>query len=138
MKDTLDLIARIFLGLLFLYEAFDTLVFFKETKVTLSSYNITWGQDVILVGMIALLLIGGTLVLIGYYARVGAFLLLLYWIPFTFIVYSFWNDPTDLMRMSIMNFMKNLALAAGLLLLVVNGSGKFSVNRVIHVLRLPE
>jgi len=137
MKDVADLIGRVFIALMFIYEALDSMVFFKQTKETLGKYGIEQGQDIILVGIISLLLIGATLVLIGYYANVGALMLLLYWIPFTFIVYSFWNDPPDLARIHAMYFMRNLALAGGLLILFVNGSGKFSINRIFHVMRLP-
>lgn len=138
MKDIADLIARIIIALMFFFEALDSLVFFKQTKETLTAYGIDWGQDLIMVGSIGILLLGATLVLIGYYANIGALLLLLYWIPFTFIVYSFWNDPPELMRIHAMYFVRNLALAAGLLILFANGAGKYSISRIFHVMRLPD
>ena len=138
MKDVADLLARIFIAFIFFYEAFDSVVFFKNTKETMSLYGINWQQDILLSGVIFALIVGSLLILIGYYSRVGAFLILLYWIPFTFIVYSFWNDPIELRRIQSLYFMRNLGVAAALLLIIVNGSGKYSVRRMLHVLRLPK
>jgi uncharacterized membrane protein YphA (DoxX/SURF4 family) len=138
MKDYIDLLARICVSFIFLYEAYDSIVFFKDTKETMTSYGITWNQDFLLISIIFLLIVGSLLILIGYYASVGGFLILLYWLPFTFIVYSFWNDPIELRRVNSLYFMRNVGTAAALMLLIVNGAGKFSVRRILHVLNLPE
>ncbi len=137
MKDVADLLARFFIAFMFLYEAIDTIMFFGETKNTMSAYNIHWQQDTILVAMIVFLVVGAILVLIGYYAKIGAFLLLLYWLPFTFIVYSFWNDPEDIKRLHGLYFMRNMGLCSALLFIIANGTGKYSVKRLFHVMRLP-
>lgn len=138
MKGIADLLGRIFIGIIFFYEVLDTLFFYETTKDTMTSYGLTWGQDTFLIAALILMSIGALLVFIGYFARVGAVFLLLYWIPYTFIVFSFWNDPPDLQRMNALHFMRNLAVAGGLLLLLANGSGKYSVRRLIHVMRLPQ
>ena len=138
MKGISDLLGRIFLGIIFIYEALDTLFFYQNTKATMAEYGITFMPDILLVTTLVILIVGALLVVIGYYARVGAFLLLLYWLPFTLIVFSFWNDPPDLQRINALNFMRNLAVMGGLLLLLANGSGEYSVRRLIHVMRLPK
>lgn len=138
MKDIADLLARILLAFLFIYEAIDGLVFFDKAKATMTAYGITWRQDLLLWMMITLLLVGGFLVLIGYYANVGAFMLLMYWLPFTLVVYSFWNDPAEFKRIHALYFMRNLAMCGGLLLLIANGAGKYSVKRLIYILKLPQ
>lgn len=139
MKDVIDLLGRIFLSFIFLYEAADSIFYFKHTKETMISYGVTWNTEVLLVGAIFVLLLGSFLVLIGYYAHVGSFLLLCYWLPFSLIVYSFWNDPEDLRRMNALFLMRNLAVCGGLLILMANGAtGKYSVKRLIHVMRLPK
>lgn len=138
MKGISDLLGRIFLGIIFIYEGLDTLFFYDNTKSTMADYGITFMPDLLLVSVLAVLFIGAFLVVIGYYARIGAFLLILYWLPFTLIVYSFWNDPPDLQRVNALHFMRNLAVLGGLLLLLTNGSGEYSVRRLIHVMRLPK
>lgn len=130
MKDKIDLTGRILLSFIFLFEAYDSLVFFKATKAEMISYGITWRTDLLLYGAIFLLILGGVLVLIGYRSSFGAILLLLYWIPITFIIHSWWNDPIEFRREESIQFMKNLSIAGGLLVVVVNGSGKYSIKRL--------
>lgn len=138
MKDIIDLVGRIFLSVIFLYEAYDSIAYFSQTKETMSLYGVGWQQDILLYFTIFCLILGGLLVLVGYYTNLGAILLLMYWIPVTFIVYSFWNDPIEIRRLQSIMFMKNIAIIGGLLILMINGSGKYSVKRLIRVLRLPD
>ncbi len=130
MKDIFDLIARILIACIFLFEAYDSIVFFKSTKELMTAYNITWQQDLLLSGAIFLLLLGGILILIGYRSGLGAILLLLYWVPVTFILHSWWNDPVELQRIESINFMKNIAIIGGLLMIYINGSGRYSIRRL--------
>ncbi|MFT4533704.1 MAG: putative oxidoreductase [Saprospiraceae bacterium] len=138
MKGIADLLGRIFLSTIFFFEVLDTIFFYSNAKVSITNYGITSMQDTLLITVLVMMGIGAFLVVIGYFARVGALLLLIVWIPFTFIVYSFWNDPPDLQREQMVFFMRNLALIGGLLLLLANGSGEYSVRRLIHVMRLPK
>lgn len=137
MKSTFDLIGRVLIGIISVFEALDSIVFFQETKETMQAYNMDWSLNLILGISIGFLLIGGILVLLGYNARVGATLLLLYWLPYTLIVYSFWNDPPDVQRVQALDFLRTLAYCGALCLLIANGSGEYSIRRVFHVLRLP-
>ena len=89
MKDIADLLGRICIAMIFVYEAIDTLLFFNNTKRTMAEYGLNWKPDMVLGILVAFLIIGAIMVLIGYYANVGAILLLTYWLPFTLIVYSF-------------------------------------------------
>lgn len=138
MKDAVDLIGRVFLSMIFFFEAYDSIAFFKQTKNTMTAYGLTWNQDLLLYSVIVVLVLGAILILIGYYANLGAILILLYWIPVTFIIFSFWNDPVEVRRIQSIMFMKNIAIAGGLLILIVNGSGKISVKRLIYSLKLPK
>ncbi len=137
MKDGLDLLGRILIAFIFLFEAYDSIYYFKNTKETMTNYGLTWNQDLLLYGAIFVLILGGILVLIGYRSSFGAILLLIYWIPMTFIVYSFWNDPEELRRIQSLNFMKNLAIIGGLLIIIVNGSGKYSIKRIFATTKVP-
>ena len=137
MKDIAELLARILIAFVFIYEALDAIVFFNKTRATMTAYGITWHQDLLLKVLIVILLIGAVLVLIGYHARFGAGLLLLYWLPYTLIVYSFWDDAPEYKRIHAIYFMRNLAIMGGLLLLIANGAGRFSVKRLIYIMKLP-
>ena len=137
MKDVIDLLARICLSMIFFFEAWDSLYYFEKTKHTMSVYGLHSNQDFLLISAIILLILGALLVLMGYYANVGALLLLIYYVPVTFIVFSFWNDPPEVVRVQTLNFMRNIGVCGGLLLLMVNRSGRYSVRRFIYVMRLP-
>jgi putative oxidoreductase len=78
-------------------------------------------------GIIALL--GGLSVLIGFHARVGAFLILLFLIPVTLIMHNFWSvtDP-KMAQMQMTHFMKNLALIGGAVLIAFYGAGPLSLD----------
>ncbi len=130
MKDILDLIARIFIATIFFYEAYDSIAFFQLTKEKMSHYGINFQQDLLLYGAIFALVLGAILVLIGYRSKLGSILLLFYLVPVTFIVYSFWNDPIDVRRVNSISFMKNIAIIGALLMIIVNGSGKYSIKRL--------
>ncbi len=130
MKDVADLIARICIALIFLFEAYDSIVFYEGAKASMTEYSIVWQQDFLLIGAIVLMIIGGLLVLTGYRSGFGAILLLLFYIPATFFMHSWWNDPPDIQREQSILFMKNIAIIGGLLLVFVNGSGRYSIRRL--------
>ncbi len=130
MKNTADLIARVLISMIFLFEAYDSIIYFKSTKNVMTRFGITWQQDFLLGVAIFLLIVGGILVLIGYRSRFGAWLLLFYWIPVTFIAHSWWNDPYDIQREAAIDFMKNMAIIGGLILIIINGSGRYSIRRL--------
>lgn len=137
MKDLVDLIARILLAFIFLFEAYDSITYFQSTKNMMTEYGLTWRQDLLLSCAIFGLILGGTLILIGYRSSFGAFLVLLYWLPVTFIVHSFWNAAPELRRLESIHFMKNLAITGGLLMVWVNGSGRYSVKRLFATFKVP-
>ena len=136
MKSVIDLLGRIFLSIIFLFEAYDSIAYFNQTKDTMTAYGITWQQDILLGACIFILVLGGIFILIGYRASLGAFLILLYWLPVTFIVHSFWNDPLEIQRLQSILFMKNLAITGGLLMILVNGTGPYSIRRLFSATRL--
>ena len=137
MRDITDLIGRIFLSAIFIFEAIDSILFFGNTKDSMSEYGLMWAQDFQLYGAIFLLTMGGLMVLFGYRSTLGAILLLIYWVPVTFLVHDFWNTTTnaELREQSIL-FMKNIAIIGGLLMLVGKGSGRYSIKRLLATTRV--
>ncbi len=132
MKDIADLIGRIFLSTLFFFEAGDTSVYQEMTYKIMTKYGFVWQQDFLYYSAITVLAFGALLILIGYRSGLGVFLILLYWLPFTFVVYSFWMAPTlEQQHSEAAMFFKHLAIAGGLLLMYVNGAGKYSVKRLL-------
>ncbi len=73
-------------------------------------------------------LVLGLSLLLGYKARLGALLLLLYLIPVTFTFHHFWSYPPEKQQDQMFFFIHNLALLGGLLLVMTCGSGPLSVD----------
>ncbi len=136
MKDITDLIGRIFLSAIFIFEVVDSILYIDKTKATMTQYGLTWNQDLLLCGSIFLLVLGGLMVLFGYRSTLGAILLLLYWTPVTFLVHDFWNYPKDQLRIQSILFMKDVAIIGGLLMLAGKGSGRYSVKRLFATTRV--
>lgn len=137
MKDIFDLIGRVLLAFIFIYEGLDSILYYQKTKETMFDYGLTWQPDILLIGAIVVLMLGGTLLLLGYRSSFGSVLLLLYWIPVTFIVHSWWNDPEPQRREEAILFMRNLAIAGGLLMIFAHGSGKYSVRSLLANTKVP-
>ena len=95
MRDVTDLIGRIFLATIFIFEAVDSILYFDKTKLAMTAHGVTWNQDFLLYGAIFLLTVGGLMVLFGYRSTLGAVLLLMYWVP----VPSNWPMPSVVCRM---------------------------------------
>ena len=136
MKDIIDLIGRVLIAFIFLYEAYDSIKYFKGTKELMTEFGLTWRQDLLLITAIFFLILGGTLVLIGYRMTLGAGMLLLYYIPVTFILHSFWRYTGEAYRAESIMFMKNLAIIGGLMNVMVNTSGKYSIKRLFATTKI--
>lgn len=136
MRDITDLIGRVFLSAIFLFEAADSMLYFEKTKTTMALHGLTWNQDMLLYGAILFLTLGGLMVLLGYRTGLGATLLLFYWVPVTFIVHDFWDYPKDQVRTQSILFMKDIAIIGGLLMLLGKGSGRYSIKRLLATTRV--
>jgi putative oxidoreductase len=73
--------------------------------------------------------VGGLSILLGYRARIGAALLVLFLIPVTLVMHNFWSvtDPM-LAQMQQAHFLKNVALLGGALLILYFGAGEISMD----------
>lgn len=136
MKNLFDLLGRLFLSFIFFYEAYDALKFAKDTKAKMTDFGFDSHQDLLLYGAVFILVFGGALLLSGYRAKLGAILLLAYWIPLTLLVFDFWNAPEETHRLTGVHFMKNVAIMGGLLMVFANGVGKYSIKRLFATSRV--
>lgn len=77
--------------------------------------------------------LGGMSVLLGYKARYGAWLIVIFLIPVTFMMHRFWDagDPM-VAAMEMANFFKNLALLGAALIISYFGSGPLSLDNRKH------
>ena len=81
-----------------------------------------------LVITIGLLIIGSIFVIIGYKARLGALMLVVFLIAATFYFHDFWNMDAESAYVQQIMFMKNLSMMGAMLLIIAMGSGPWSLS----------
>jgi uncharacterized membrane protein YphA (DoxX/SURF4 family) len=113
------LIGRIIVGVYYLFNAVNH---FKQLEM-MSGYAGSKGvpaPKVAVAGSGLLLLIGGLSILLGYQPLIGVLALVIFFLPVTFMMHSFWAVEDPQMRMAEMvNFMKNMALLGSALMFLV-------------------
>ncbi len=74
--------------------------------------------------------VGGLSILLGYKAKYGAWLIVVFLLPVTFMIHNFWAYSDAMMRqMQMANFMKNISMLGAALLIAHFGSGPLSVDK---------
>ena len=84
--------------------------------------------EILLAIATALELLGAVSVVVGFRARWGALALLIFLVPVTLVFHNFWAVPAAQQQMEMANFLKNLAIAGGLLIIFGRGAGAFSID----------
>jgi putative oxidoreductase len=120
------LIGRILLVLIFLYSGITKIEDFGGTAQYMASHGMPYA-NFFLVGAIFFELVGSATVILGYFARFGALLLLIFLIPTTLIFHS---NLTD--QMQFLMFMKNVSMFGGCLILLATGAGRFSLDSLLR------
>ncbi len=131
MKDIMDLLGRLMLAAIFLFLAIDKSTDKADTLQLMADYGFTWHPEFLYLAAIFALGFGAFLVGIGYRVGIATFLIGIYWLPYTFAVYKFWQADPAHAYFEKMMFLKNIALIGGLLILTANGAGKYSVKRLL-------
>lgn len=124
MHPALSLVARILLSAIFIKGGFDKLMNPGGTAGFMKTSLIPLPQPELLVwGVIALELLGGLAILFGVLSRSAALALAVFTVMAAILFH--WK-PGD--QLQTIMFMKNLAIAGGLLLLTANGPGRIARN----------
>lgn len=72
---------------------------------------------------------GGLSILLGYRAKLGAWLLVIFLVPVTLVMHNFWAVKDPMMaQMQMAMFMKNLSMLGGALLISQFGPGPLSLD----------
>jgi putative oxidoreductase len=114
-----DLAARVALAALFIIAGFAKIGGYEGTAGYMQSMGV---PGFLLPLVIALELVGGLAIAVGYRTRVVAFLLA----GFSVLSGLIFHSPLDPNEQT--QFLKNLAIGGGFLLLVVHGAGRYSLD----------
>ena len=121
MSNLFDLIARIFISLLFLINGYFKTQNYDGTLDWMENFGI---PGFFLIPAIILEIAAPILIIIGYKTKIAATLLSLFCLTTALIFHTDFSN-----QMQITSFLKNIALAGGFLFIVVNGSKKFSLDK---------
>ena len=111
----LVMFGRVLLSVIFLLSGLGKIIDWDGNAQLMASQGMPL-IPLLLVGAIVTELAGGLSVLVGWKARWGALLLFLYLIPTTLIFHDFWAFTGTEMQTQLVNFLKNLSIMGGLLL----------------------
>jgi putative oxidoreductase len=126
LKAFAVLIGRILLVLIFLKSGLGKIENFQGTVQYMASSGMPY-TNFFLVGAIFFELVGSITVILGYFARFGALLLLIFLIPTTLIFHNIFVDPKMMIQ-----FMKNVSMFGGILVLLAVGPGRLSLDYLLR------
>ena len=124
----LPLVGRCLMAVIFLISGYGKLMHFGATAAMMASMGVPYAT-VLLVPTIAIELLGGIMLVIGWQTRLAAFVIFLFLIPVTLVFHNFWAAPAAMVQDQFIHFMKNLAIMGGMLVLAGSGPGGWSVDR---------
>ena len=122
------IVGRICLCAVFLQSVFASKIpNFSSTVNNMRFEGIPYPKAV-LSGTIVVLILGSSLVMLGFKARFGAFLLMVFLVLTTYYFSDFWRFSFD-PQTKLNQFMKNLGLIGAMLMIIANGPGAGSLDR---------
>jgi putative oxidoreductase len=127
-QNATALVGRILLALMFLLSGIGKIGDFAGTAGYISSVGLPF-SSVLAAGALALEIVAGVALIIGFKTRWAALALALFTLAAAFLFHNYWAMPAGQQMMQQIIFLKNLAVTGGLLMLAVAGAGAWSVDR---------
>jgi len=121
LMNVTEVAGRFLLSLLFLLSGFGKITAYGATAAYMSASGV---PSALLPVVIATELLGGLAIVLGWKTRVVAFLLAGFSLLTAITFHRNFADQTQMIM-----FLKNLSIAGGFLMLVVNGAGPLSLDR---------
>ena len=127
LQSTTVLVGRILLGLIFVFSGFAKISGFDGTAGYIASKGLPLPQ--LLAALTIVVELGGGLALMaGFHTRQAVVALAGFSLLTAVIFHNFWAVPQPEQMAQQINFMKNLAIAGGMLVLAAFGPGRLSVD----------
>lgn len=121
LNNSVTLLARILMSVMFIMAGWGKIGGYAGTQGYMEAMGV---PGMLLPAVIALELLGGIAILVGFKARYAALLLA----GFSFVAALIFHANFADQMQSIL-FMKNMAITGGLLYIFANGAGKFSLDK---------
>ncbi len=132
VQDIGTVLSRIMIATIFLMSAVGNKIpNFNNVAGYMTSEGVPMSQ-VMLVGAIVFLIAGSLSIIVGFKARIGAALLLVFLVLATYFFHDFWTfENAQAKQDQMIQFMKNLALMGTMVFLMTNGSGRMSLDNIL-------
>jgi putative oxidoreductase len=127
MRALTDPLARILISAIFVYSGISQLMHFDATVHVLAATGIPLPAVAAVISTI-IDLAGAAMIIVGWQTKLAAAIQFVYLIPVTFLLHNFWAAPPQMHEMQLLNFLKNLGIMGGLLILATRGAGASSVD----------
>lgn len=124
--NAIPLVGRILFSLIFVMSGLNH--FSAQTIGYAASMGVPMANILVPIsGVLAIL--GGLSIILGLKTRIGAVLIVLFLVPVTFMMHNFWAKTDPMARqMDMIQFMKNISMLGGALIIMYWGGGPLSVS----------
>jgi putative oxidoreductase len=123
----LPFFGRVFMSLIFIVSGFSKVVGYNAAVEYAKSHGMPLPTGAISAA-IFIEFIGGTMILLGFRTRLAAIVIALFLVPTTLIFHNFWAYTGVEAQNLMFHFLKNLAIAGGLLMLAGYPHQPFSID----------
>jgi putative oxidoreductase len=127
-QDTLALVGRILIALLFVPAGFAKLTGFAGTVGYIASVGAPLPQVGAAIAVLVELGVG-LMLLVGFKTRLAAVVLAVFTLAASVMFHNYWSMPVDKAFVNQLMFFKNVAIAGGLLAIAAFGAGRFAIDR---------
>ena len=127
-QDSLALVGRVLLALLFIPAGFGKLMGFAGTVGYIASAGLPLPQ----VGAVIAIIVEvgfGLMLLVGFKTRIAAIVLAVFTVAASIFFHNYWGMPADKAYVNQLMFFKNIAISGGLLAFAAIGAGRFSIDK---------
>lgn len=128
LQNAAALAGRTLLALIFVVSGWGKITGFSGTAAYMASKGMPM-PEVLLVGAIAVELVGGLMLVAGLKARWAALAIFLFIIPTTIVFHNPSGLDAQAAQGQMIHLMKNLSIMGGMLLVAAFGPGAWSVDR---------
>ena len=122
-RDVEILIGRILIMIIFVMSLLGKVFGFRDSVIWTESYFTLIPGELLIIAAIIVEIIGITSILLGWKMRIGAYALIIFTIPVTFIFHTDFSLSHEIAL-----FFKNFAIVGALLLLARMSPGKYSID----------
>ena len=131
-KDELLLAARVLMMILFVMFVWQKLNGFSGTVAYMASTGAP-SPELSAVIAVAVELVGGALIAVGFYTRPLALVFAVYTLATALIGHRYWALQGMDQYLAMINFYKNISIIGGLIVLYVTGAGRYALDPKLNL-----